>query len=427
MTVADDRHVVVAVEETSTGIVGEPYPIAADHVKRPVVEQAGPASQDSLAPRKQCLNSTARGRTRGASHAGAVDRRIEACAGEIVQRADDVDGARTVRGEIVRLLRRLGASVSGDEHRHDEPNFHEIVEQRLLVRLERRHLVVTHQQMREHGRNPLRRGHELAEGTRDIEDQRRVNHVAEIDEPRDLLFRCHDEIVFVQIAMDHLRSKGPQAWRDTLDEVPQGLRRDPLLRRVLERGGQFEVTRGHPRVPEQLPAADRSVKEAAQRSSEAGLQVADPMQQLGAPLDTCCHPSFEVREHVDDVLLALVGPEARRLATSPGKPRPRHGQERIGSMNVRERVELGFDHPRILVPVGHFHDPSHAILFAKQRVLITFTVKRSRGAGEREMRMRDLSNPFERQGGSVGTQEFHGDAAVTAAFQHSRRRSATGH
>lgn len=95
-------------------------------------------------------------------------------------------------------------------------------------------------------------------------------------------------------------------------------------------------------------------------------------------------------------------------------------------MNVRERVDLGLDHPRVLVPVGHFHDPSHAILFAKQRVLIAFTVKRSSSAGEREMRMSELPNTLERQSGSVGTQEFHGDAAVTAAFQHSRRRSATG-
>ena len=53
--------------------------------------------------------------------------------------------------------------------------------------------------------------------------------------------------------------------------------------------------------------------------------VTDPTQQLGGAT-RCLLPSVsEVRERVDHVLLALVGPEARRLAALAGEPRLRDG------------------------------------------------------------------------------------------------------
>src|ERR1700692_3662945 len=88
--------------------------------------------------------------------------------------------------------------------------------------------------------------------SRNVEDQRAVNHVTEIYDTGDIVRRRHDEIVLVQIGMNHLRSQCIEARKYAFGEATDHIRRETLLQGVFKRIDVLEVFRGHSQIPEQF-------------------------------------------------------------------------------------------------------------------------------------------------------------------------------
>ena len=229
MAMPDRGHVVVAVEVAPAVRVEEPGALAAHEVHGTVVEQPVARPERAAAPLAQCVDIDVRRRAADAPAGGAVAlvhfRAIERQ--EPRQRAHDVGPLFREPGR--RLFGRVDAEVVHAE-RGREPEQRQVVQDLQLLVLERQHGIP-----RLHLRDGVLERHlavagEAREGHREVLHERRVHHVAEIDDADDLVAAGlgAQQVFGVAVAVHDLGAQGRQPRQDLALEARVEVRAERL-------------------------------------------------------------------------------------------------------------------------------------------------------------------------------------------------------
>ncbi len=216
---------------------------------RPVIEQIRTRPQQALAPGHHVRVRVHRhGRIGHGYPTGGVDDGLDPRAREPLQRLESFPPSESRVSHVIRLIRGLRVAVGVDEHRDHEAQLDQIEQQRAFLGLERRHLVVAADHVGENLRNPAGRYHEVGQRSREVEDERAMDHVTEVDDPGEVSGLAENQVMGVKVAVDRLRAQRIESRQHGINAPAQHFHHERSLRRR-QQVDKRQVLRRHAHVP----------------------------------------------------------------------------------------------------------------------------------------------------------------------------------
>ena len=215
--VADVGHVVVGIQVASAGGVVDPGALAAHEMQGTIVELLIDGAQDLRASIRQRLELSLAGLSprRARPILCRMERLEEVPRVESREVIDHLPRVLVVGGDVGRILRVHLHAPCRDENRRGQPSEPELEQDGQLLSVEGDHRLVAGDDpsgvsdgirgARDHG----------SEQDGEVVHERGVDHVAEVDEPRDgftcaALARIDQDVPTVRIGVDHLRAQPRQ-------------------------------------------------------------------------------------------------------------------------------------------------------------------------------------------------------------------------
>ena len=369
MGVPDARHVVVHVQESVAVGVGDPDAAGADRPHRlGVAERLRGRPEHPVAPPGQC--TAVRGAF-GRRRTGLADQPrgpLPSGGQDLVQQGE----RRLVvpLGEL-RVLQPGAGPPRGDGHGHGCPGRPQLTEQLQFQVLQRGDPLVPVEHQPGHPEQVARGPTctERLEQRREVDQQRGVAHVAEVDDPGDRPVVVHQGVVHGQVTMHHLGAQRRPARRDHL-VVPVQHPADHRPGRRLDLRQHRPTAGGVLHVPGHHPQRLR-MAEPAQSATEPGGDLA-PVPECPIVQQRSGEPAMTRQQvvHPDPVATPAVGRVGRvgqvgRPTDPPGgragrvgaryQPGPGHRQVRVDRRDLLDGERLHIQGGRILGGVRHLH------------------------------------------------------------------------
>ena len=232
----------------------------------------------------------------------------------------------------------------------------------------------------------LHRGDEVA-------DQRRMRHIAEVDDPRDPLLGIEQAVVGRQVVVDHL---GSQVAEDGFHVFLE-----PVEHLVDRRSTGFvgDVVHQRPQrqrvldVPEQ-GVSGGWVEEPAEGTAQSRARDAERIQGLHAELVGLHRSSGQQCDHPHDVR-APVGARHPGLEGALQRGDESHHRERrVGPRDMQQPLRLHVDHARVVGGVADLQHEPTAVIGRDRDVLVALADERRRDTSHTEdVRGRALGVP----------------------------------
>lgn len=256
---------------------------------------------------------------------------------------------------------------------------HQVGDHFLLRRVERQDGVVGRDELRCGPQRIVRPAQLIGRGGRHLRHQRRVDHVAEIDDSGDAaLVRLRDQHVEqVIVVVDHLRA---QAGQPRLHDLAEPVHEHPQQGRALAGRNLVDPARqaiGARHVPHQVMRRGR-VREAVQRTVEVGQR---PRQT--DPLRACArgaahrHP-LQIRQQPDTAGAPVAQRDLLRGRTALGAQHARHRTCRRLPADMIEGRGLKIDDVGRLGRIADLEQPGLAGCTVQAEILVAFARQQRR-------------------------------------------------
>ena len=232
MRVPDNGHVVVAVEESLTVGIEQPHAFPAHQVQRTAIRERRQRRTEHLAATRDQRRIIDRASLR----AQPCAEQIEPFGLEEAQERPQPVLPPTQVGVVGMAIR-----PPAEQYRDgDEPRREQIRQHRELLGLQRgdRSVPVDDPHRQRHHRGGLAPRQQRLEGGGDVTHERRVAHVAEIDDAADAATIVDERVVQRHISVDHLRAqRRPPRQHLGLEAIEDAVH-ERTMRRVIDRVGQ---------------------------------------------------------------------------------------------------------------------------------------------------------------------------------------------
>ncbi len=384
--VPDDRDIVVRVEVAAP--IGRLHPraIAAHEVqRRPIGERFERAAEDAAATGQQLVGgSSAPDRCPGNGR-HASRHLVEADRLHLIE-----EGPRGLRPATdVLVVRMPRHAPGGDEDRLRHPPGQQVPKQRRLAGFQREDRCVPRQECLAHLEQVGSTPHQGLQSGRDIQDERRVRHVAEVDDPGHLPAVVEEQVVERDVVVDDLSAEPRERRHDALVEAGEHARQQLAPRGVLDGWRQERQLRQVPLVPPDPPAG-RGVEEATERNADTRNDLSDARDRLRIQLGCGRVASGQQRQETDEVGHAVDVDAGDRRAVE-GRARNGHRQGGVELRDALDRGHLHLDHAAVLGRVRDLQDPGAAIGIGQPEVLVSLADDGGGRRLEAEVRACDVS------------------------------------
>ena len=261
--VADDRDVVVGVDVRPAGAVGQGRAAAADEMHRVGVGELGQRVTEHRVATPVQVGGVGR-------CAGTTEPPGDLVRAELRELAEHAERHVVPGPDVRRVLRVVGCAPVRDAQRDRRADGDRVAERGQLLRLERHHgaVAVEEAPQRPEESVPRKRRSQRAERCGDVEDDRRVREVAEVDDAGDLLV-VDEQVVERDVAVHHLSAQRRPHRGDPLLEAGERFLDEAAGRGVVDVLGEPAGLVALLDVPQQLAPGSR-MEEAAQRTRRTG-------------------------------------------------------------------------------------------------------------------------------------------------------------
>ena len=262
--------------------------------------------------------------------------------------------------------------------------------------------------MLQHRFNPARIGHQIAGAIGQVKQQRRVDHVAKIDDPGHRPIGTQDQVLLMQIAMDYLRAQAGKTWHDIGHKMVEQCAKPLLL-------GHWQCVQcpgqptDQPHVPQQPAPTGRGIKKPTQGPAQLRQCSPDQLQTGRGAGAVAGEGARQKRQHIDQVPRHV---DHRR--TGQAVADPWDGQAWIDLRDMGKCRDLGRDDCGILGGIGNLDHPGLPGFFLQQAVLIAFAVQRGQRAVQAEMECGNVLHISDRKTRGIGSQELHAQLSAGA-------------
>ena len=236
---------------------------------------------------------------------------------------------------------------------------------------------------------------------RQVEDEGRVGHVAEVDDRRDVAVGVEERVVDGQVVVDDLAAQASDAWLEPLAPAIE----DPLHERPALRVGDEREVRGElvevAEVPGDVPPG-RGVEEPPQRPTEAGERLAEACQRLGRQTVRIAVATWQERDEPGEVGRTGRVADPRHVIAGEARSGRRHREVGVDTSDMEDRLDLHVDDRRILDRVGYLEDPGAAVGPVDPDVLVALAHELGRRARDAPRLSDDASCVLEAEARRLG-------------------------
>ncbi len=268
----------------------------------------------------------------------------------------------------VGVVRVLPGAKCADQDRLRHAPGQQVAEQLRLERLERHDRRIAGQECPRHVEDVIALADERLERGGDVEHQRGVGHVAEVDDARHVPGPVHQEVVERQVVVDDLRPERRQCRQDPVAEALDHSFQEIATRSCFDQRAVLEQQRQPLLVPQDRPARG-GMKEATQRMADARHQLADVAHAGGVQLAWPGVAAGQERKEAHEVMRFTDVCRGDRGSVESG-PRHRQRQPGFGQRDPLDGRDLHLHHSGILRSVGDLQDPSGAGGIGQPEVLV---------------------------------------------------------
>ena len=255
-------------------------------------------------------------------------------------------------------------------------------------RIEREDRCVPRQERLAHLEEVGSAAHERLQRGRDVEHERRVRHVAEVDDPGDLLPLVEEQVVERDVVVDELAAEPGQGRHHVLVEAGERPSQQLTPGGILDRWRQARQLRHVPLIPPD-PSTGRRVEEAAKRDADARHDLPDPRERRRIQLGRGRVASRQQGQEPDEVGRAVDLGAGDRRAVERGT-RQGHRQGRVEHRDPLDRGHLHLDHAAVFGGVRDLQDPGAAIGIGQSEVLVSLADDVGGDHLEAEVRAREV-------------------------------------
>lgn len=236
--------------------------------------------------------------TPGWATAGTAQAIGEVGATDLFERQAIVDRMLAILGHVIGLVWRLMRADRVGERRYQQARTDEVEEERDLVFLKRRHLMIGLDDGFRHDGKARGVEGEIGNGIGDVENERAVDHVAEIDDAGDARI-IEDEVMFVNVGMDQLRPHPFKARQHIILQMIEDVGGDAAMFRPLQEAYMRQQARRHPYVPQQFAVSRCRMETTAHGATEPRHHPADVAIEGGVLIAGAGDAAIEIGEDIE--------------------------------------------------------------------------------------------------------------------------------